>query len=455
LSEDAQRGVAARFVAPGILLAFAVLYMALVHHGLGPRPEVSDSELHWWSPRGFWTQALLGTSWEWLIDQRGKGMLALGAPSLALLLGVWATTRSALARVTALVAFFATLCFLYYALGSGVTQVAWNFFHWRASGTILAVAAVIGCAVGSPWLAAGWLSLGWPARLAWFLPVLALVLVVERNVTGTNPTLPFAISPWPAVQVFGFEAIGTTIAALLAGTALALAGLRAWRKSKRLAAGALALLAGVAVPAFAWRTLAALEQLPFRVTQERLIGIAITCGVFVAIAAAGVRFDPRRLRTRALHMAVAAALVGIPLFIGTAWARWDYSTTRDREARKVIEALAAYYQRDSVYPDTLEQLVEANLLETIPKPRIGFGFAGDGDSSFVYQAFGTSYLLEFSAPRWVQCAYNPPYFDEEADLEPSDVDVAEGDGGQDAAADEERDDLGGSWSCPSKPPELW
>jgi hypothetical protein len=283
----------------------------------------------------------------------------------------------------------------------------------------------------------------------------ALVLVVERNVTGTNPYLPFAISPWPAVQVFGLEAIGTTIAALLAGTALALAGLRAWRKSKRVAAGAFALLAGLALPALAWRAFAELELLPFRVTQQRAVGIAITCAILVAVAAAGVRFDPRRLRARALHMAVAAALVGIPLLVGTGWARWDYARTRDREARKVIEALAAFYQRDSVYPDALDQLVEAGLLDSIPKPRIGFGFGNEAESAFVYQAFGTSYLLEFSAPRWVQCAYNPPYFDEEADLETSEVDVAEGDAEDDLAPDEERDDLGGSWSCPSKPPELW
>jgi hypothetical protein len=455
LSEEATRSGAMRFVAPGVLLALALLYMVVIHHGLGPRPEVSDSELRWWSPRGFFTQALLGTSWEWLINQRGKGMLALGAPSLLLLLGVWATTRSALARVTALVAFFATFLFLYYALGSGVTQVAWNFFHWRASGTMLAVAAVIGCAVGSPWLAASWLRLGWPARLAWFVPVVALVLVVERNVTGTNPFLPFAISPWPAVQVFGFEAIGTTVAALLAGVALALVGLRLWRKSKRLAAGALALLAGIATPALTWRALAWLEQLPFRVTEERLIGIAVVCAALVVIAAGGVRLDPRRLRTRALHMAVAAGLVGVPLFVGTAWARWDYSQTRDRHARRVIEALAASYQRDSVYPDDLQQLVDAGFLDAIPKPRIGFPFGGE--SNFTYQAFGTSYLLEFSAPRWVQCAYNPPYVDEDEESGADDADVAL----EDAAAEEEddpaeeRDDLGGSWSCPSKPPELW
>lgn len=451
MSEESKRPGAARLVLPGVLVAASIGYAFAIHHGFGPRPEVPDSALRWWSPRGFATQALLGTSWEWLIEERGKGIAVLMAPSLLLLAAVFATTRSALARVTALVAAFATLLFLYYALGVGVTQVAWNFFHWRASGTMLAVAAVTGCAIGSPWLAASWLRLGWPARLAFILPVIAIVLVIERNVTGTNDALPFAISPWPAVQVFGFEAIGTTIAALLAGVALALFGVRAWRKSKRRLSGALLIVAGVATPALAWRAFSFLELLPFRVTPERMLGVAIFCAVLIALAATLVRFDPKRLRTRAIHAGVAAGLVGVPLLVGTGWARWDYARTRDQNARRIIDGLAAYFARESTYPDTLQQLVEAGLLDSVPKPEIGFAIGNPGESEFTYQAFGTSYLLEFSAPRWVQCAYNPPY--DEGDDEEAAAPAA-GEGDETAGSDEE--DLGGgSWSCPSKPPELW
>jgi len=452
LSEESKRPGVARFVLPGVLVAGSVAYAFAIHHGFGPRPEVPDSALRWWSPRGFAMQELIGTSWEWLLEERGKGMVTLGAPSILLLAGVFATTRSALARVTALVASFATLLFLYYALGVGVTQVAWNFFHWRASGTMLAVAAVIGCAIGSPWLAASWLRLGWPARLAWFLPVIALVLVIERNVTGTNDALPFAISPWPAVQVFGFEAIGTTIASQLAGVALALLGVRAWRKSKGRLSGALLILAGIATPALAWRAFSFLELLPFRVTQQRMLGAALFCTVLIVLAGIGVRFDPKRLRTRAIHAAVAAGLVGIPLLIGTGWARWDYTRTRDQNAHRIIEALEIYFARESVYPDALSQLVEAGLIDAIPKPEIGFAIGNADETHFTYQAFGTSYLLEFSAPRWVQCAYNPPYDGEEDEDEEIATAASEGGG----ATEEDEEDLGGgSWSCPSKPPELW
>ena len=100
-------------------------------------------------------------------------------------------------------------------------------------------------------------------------------------------------------------------------------------------------------------------------------------------------------------------------------------------------------------------MVEAKLLDAIPQPEIGFALPGEEVAAFTYQGFGTSYLLEFSAPRWVQCAYNPPYLDEtgeDAGDDPA-LDVAQG---GDEASSEGEDDLGGgAWSCPSKPPELW
>lgn len=453
MSEKGARPATLRFVLPGALLLLSAAYALLLHHGLGPRPEVSDSALRWWSPRGFLTQALVGSSWETLLGDRGKGIAVFGTPSLLLLIAIWAATRSALVRAAAVTTSLAIVFFLYYALGSGNAQLVWNFFHWRWSGTMLAVAMVIGCAIASPWLAASWLRLAWHAQLAWFLPILALVLVIERNITGTDSLLPFAISPWPAVQVFGFEAIGTTLAAELGGVALALLGLYWLRRGLR-ARGMPVLLAGVALPA-GWLALGGDGLLPFRLTQGRLLGAAIACAILLAVAALGVRFDPERLRRRAVNTAAAALLLGLPLFVGQAWARWDYTRTRDVQAQRIIDALRAYYEKDASYPDRLDQLVEAGLLPAIPKPQIGFPFPGSDDNVFTYQGFGTSYLLEFSAPRWVQCAYNPPYLDEDAEAGDGHApDVAQG---SDAPAADTDDDEsgGGAWSCPSKPPELW
>ena len=102
---------------------------------------------------------------------------------------------------------------------------------------------------------------------------------------------------------------------------------------------------------------------------------------------------------------------------------------------------SAHYEREGGYPDDPGELVALGLLGYVPVPRVGFRFLEEQE--FVYQNFGISYLLEFSAPRWVQCAYNPPYQDEDLDEE---------------EPQEELDDEGalpGSWSCPAKPPELW
>jgi hypothetical protein len=132
-------------------------------------------------------------------------------------------------------------------------------------------------------------------------------------------------------------------------------------------------------------------------------------------------------------VALGGLLAALPLVAGQALTRVDYSLTRDGRAQQVIDALAAQREKTGEYPDALSELVDAGLLEAVPRPHIGFG----DSQEFVYQNFGESYLLEFSAPRWIQCAYNPPY-----ELAPGEE-------------PEDGEELGGAWSCPQKPPELW
>lgn len=438
---------------PGVLLGLALAWTALVHYGLGPRPELG---LHWWSPRGFLTRALVGSSWETLIADRSAGFAAFWTPVLALAGAVWLTTRSALLRAAAISTALAAAMFLFYALGSGITQVAWNLFHWRASGTMLAVAGLVGAIVVSPWLAARWLDLPWPARLFWFLPVAFLVLAIERNVTGTNPRLPFAISPWPVVQVFALETVGTTVAAGLAGIGLGLFGLARWRAGRGIGLAALAIAACAALP-IGWLWLGSRGLLPFHVGRAQLLAAgSLTLAGVAAAGAIGWRQGSEALQRRALAAGTGALLLGLPLLLGEVWARIDYSRTRDVYARRVIDALQQYYARESIYPDSLDALVQSGDLDAVPRPAIGFGFLDD--SSFTYQAFGTSFLLEFAAPRWVQCAYNPPYSDEadaaggdEQNGAPAESTPHVAAAGPDAAGDVR----GGAWSCPSSPPELW
>ena len=423
-----------RAIAGLVFLALLLAWTAVLHHGLGPRPNLG---LAWYSPRGFLTRAVLASPWDSLIAERGKGLLAFWTPALLLAALCWFTTRSAVIRTLAVGAALAAGIFVLYALDRGAGQVVWPLFHWRASGTMLALAGVIGTVLVSPWLAASWLRLAWPLRLLTFLPPAFAVIAIERGVTGTNPRLPFAISPWPVVQVFGLEVVGTIAAALLAGAALGLVGLRQLAQ-RRPAAGVLACLAGLGVPA-AWLALGSQGFLPFHVAARGFAIATALCALAIAVAALP-RLEPGRLGRRARVLGTAALLIGLPLFVGQAWARFDYGRNRDVYAQRVIDGLALHFERESVYPDTLGALVAGGDLDRIPTPRVGFGFLGDG-ASFTYQAFGTSYLLEFPAPRWVQCAYNPPYDDEE-------FDEADGEPGED-------EDLGGSWSCPSSPPELW
>jgi hypothetical protein len=419
-----------------VLLACCLGWTALVHHGLGPRPDLS---LHWWSPRGFLTRSLLTSPFADLASDRSTATAVFGAPALLLAAACWLCTRSAVMRAVAASAALASFLFAAYALGPGITKIAWSLFHWRASATMLAFAAAAGFALASPWLAARWLGLGWPARIATFAPVALGVIAVERNVTGTNPRLPFAISPWPVVQVFGLEVVGTIAAALLAGVGLGLLALA--RRGRGRLAVALPLVLGLAIPA-GWLALGSRGLLPFRSGPRGFLLATALCAAGLAFAALPWR-DPDRLRRRARTLGTAALLLGGPLLVGQAWARLDYARNRDVRAQRVIDGLDRYYERESIYPETLEALVETGDLDRVPQPRLGFAWLGGG-SPFTYQGFGTSYLLEFAAPRWVQCAYNPPYLDE--DEAPAGADASDGAG---------EGDLGGAWSCPSSPPELW
>ena len=193
-------------------------------------------------------------------------------------------------------------------------------------------------------------------------------------------------------------------------------------------------------------------MLAFCAYQE-LLPFAAGAGFYTLVGATGAghvgargRDRPRRRRRkrtarRALVYGVAGGLVLLPIALGETLARIDY-TAHARRARAVDHRRAerATARARAPTPRSSTALVAGGDIPAIPKPEIGFRMLTDQE--FVYQNFGDSYLLEFSAPRWIQCAYNPPYVDEEA--EP---------GGEAEMADDGAGE--GEWSCPSKPPELW
>ena len=394
----------------GALLSLA--WAAMLHQGIGP-----SFRSGWLHPTAF----LRGD----VPDELGAALAVLVLPCAALAIAVCFLTKSSVARTLAGFATIASACFVFYGLE--VDRV-WRFFHWRWSVSIVLFAAIVALACYAPILAARWRQLGWPLRLATYLPLFVCLLVYERNVTGTNPELPLALSPWPVVQILGLEVVASAVAALELGVALGLAGL-----SRGPLLAALGVAATVAFPLAALALGSTSGLLPFHAGPRLFAATAAACLAVLAACTLWRPGDKASWARRAANVGLGGLLAALPLVAGQALTRLDYSMTRDGRAQQIIDALAAYRARTSSYPDELAELKGAGLLAEVPRPHIGFA----SSQEFVYQNFGESYLLEFSAPRWIQCAYNPPFL-----LEPGEQ-------------PEEGEDVGGAWSCPQKPPELW
>jgi len=459
-------------------VAAALAYAVLIHYGVGPSNK--GMAWHWYTPRTFLLDVeLLYPVFETL----RRALVGTALPAVALTLLVFAACRSAVGRALALASLVAVLLYTFYGVRA---PFVWEFFHWRASAVLALTAVVVGFSLAAPLLAASWLRLPWALRLLIYLPIVFAVFAVVRNATGTDESLRFAISPWPAVPVFGIEVGALFIAAWLAGTGV---GLRAIATSRR-AAGPRArasfvtqLLLAIALPALLLWIGSQLGLFPFRAGAKTFIGANLATA-FAIVVASYARSGGDALARRARFVLVGAALIGIPLIGSETVARLDYYVTREIRARRILDALELHLARETVYPDSLSDLVKAGDIDSIPEPAIGFGFLYD--AHYRYQNFGTSFILEFPAPRWVECAYTPPFTDEEDGAESdenasdSELQDAEGaDGGEtqlseatgssevsdlppnpaDADAPEDGegtgDSLGEAWSCPSKPPELW
>lgn len=427
-----------------VLLDALLGYTILIFYGIGPPAE--GIAQHWYEPRAFLRDVPGIAS---LFDGLGTALASATIPALVLCALVFRGGRSAWARTIAISCVVATALFVFYGVQA---PFVWEFFHWRGSAVLALLAFTIGISLAAPLLARSWLRLSWPLRLALYLPFAFAAIAFMRNATGTDQSLRFAISPWPVVPVFGIETATLFITACMAGIAVGVWAIAQRKKddvhtTMRAYGG---VIAGITAPGALLELGSFLDMLAFRVGSGTVLLVwSLTAVAIIAAAHLGVRRDPARRRERARGLAVGAALLGIPLVSGSAIARYDYHMTRDRDARAIIDALEAYAKEESIYPDDLEELVTSKHLESVPAPSIGFGFLYD--DPFRYQSFGTSYLLEFPAPRWVECAYTPPYEDEDYDDEEDGAEASS----DEAVAGAEDESLDESWSCPSKPPELW
>ena len=454
-------------------VAAALGYAVLIHYGVGPSNK--GMAWHWYTPRTF----LLDVEFLYpVFETLGRALIGTALPAVLLAALAFALCRSAVGRALALASVVAVLLYTFYGVRA---PFVWEFFDWRAAAVLTLTAIVVGFSLAAPLLAASWLKLAWPLRLLVYLPIVFAVFALVRNATGTDESLRFSISPWPAVPVFGIEVAALFITAWLVGVG---AGLHALVRSRRAQAGpargrlALHLLLALALPALLLWIGSQLGLFPFRAGARTFIGASLGTALAIAVAAR-TRGDGEALTRRARHALVGAALIGIPLVGAEAVARADYFVTREIRARRILDALDLYIKRESVYPDTLDELVTAGDIDAIPEPAIGFGFLYD--AKFRYQNFGTSFILEFPAPRWVECAYTPPFSDEEyaeeeeeeagddalaaappaaGEAAPASAEAFErppNPADADAPADAEGagESLDEAWSCPSKPPELW
>ena len=416
------------------LVLAAVAWAYTVHQGMGPSPH--GLELRWFEPRRF----MLGWSpLAWAFESLPRLLMVLALPSAALTAGVFIASGSSLARGLSLAAGVAVLLFGFY--GAAAMRI-WQLFFWRGSAVLVVTALALGFALAAPLLARSWLRQGWPLRAVAYLPVAFVVVAFVRNATGTDPSLRYSLSPWPAASLYGIEVGALFVMLVYASAGIACQVIvRAGERRRKMIPLAVGL--GLAAPQALLWLCDALGTLPFRVDLGSSIALLVASTVAIAATLLPAVRRPEKLPGRAKGLAVGAALLALPILGGQLWARSDYYWTREHRAREIIDAMERYLDREKIYPDELIQLVEAGDLEELPRPAIGFGFLYDGE--FGYRDFGTSYLLEFPAPRWVECAYTPPYEDDEDERHPDPASIPEG---GEAGLDE-------AWSCPDRPPELW
>lgn len=405
------------------LLGVSLFYAAAIHHGVAP----SRHPTQWWQPRGFLQGLDLVSVWS---QHPGVGILSLTLPAALLALAVCATTRSCWARGLVIAATATVALFAFYAL---VGRQVWEFFAWRGTLVLIGTGMVVGFALAAPWLAESWLrQRGW-IKLLLYLPVLLGTVALMRHITGTNESMPFSISPWPAFSVMGLDIAVYGIAGTQLGLAVGLCAAALARSSRRSAV--MLVLAAPCIPAI-WFLLR--HPNPGELVLIAIAGLTLLCMLVLGLAG-----QTDQLLRRAWLLGLGGALASLPVVAGQSLAAGDFAVSRFVRARALIDELAVYYEREQTYPDDLEELIGPGGIERIPRPRVGFESLYDigwlEPIQFSYQNLGSSYILEFEATEWVQCAYNPPWSDEEAELD----------------EDQEPLEVEEAWSCPDARPDLW
>jgi hypothetical protein len=435
--------IAVRVAYVAVFLAVGVSY----YYFLGPAPTPSERReaVGWWRPTGLAHES--ESAWLAPLQQIGRdaqqarhegrseprGLIPLALfslPVIALVALGFALFRAPLWRVGALALGLALCAFSYYGW---LDPETWQDYSWRWPATLLSTTSFVALFALAPALVARVARrrsalLQGLALAAWFTSIYFL----STEVTGTNPRLEWNISPWPTLTLYGFQLVGLTLGTvyLAAGIGLLARGAPASRP-RTLAA---ALLASALAAALVW--------LPF--SQIGPLTIAVLA-LPAAVIAAAVGRDPATRGRPGAAYAVAGLLILAAIKLGQWQGEHFLATSRDEVAPRVIAAIERYRKDHDSYPDELPQLLPA-YLPAIPLPRVGW--FDTEDAAFIYTNLGDSFLLEFPGIVWMQCAYSPAYKEETREEAKPTAAAAPSGGG-------EHESLEASWSCESKPPQLW
>lgn len=419
-------------------IAYLVLFLgvAAVYYeflGAGATPSERAQHVDWWKPAG-WARSLdwaalkplqeigadtVQARHEGRFEPRSLVPLALfaapiaGATALGFAMFLGAAIRAGLLALGLTLSAFS-----YYGW---LDVETWQDYGWRWPAVLVTTSLYLAIFALAPALVAAVRRRPWPAQAAALLAFVLPIWLLSIEVTGTNPTLQWNLSPWPTVTLYGFLLFGLGFGVIHVASSAGLAVRGTRNGAVNLALGALA----AAVVALALHRIA-FEQ----ATVLRLVALALPAALIVALA--GRRAATRR--PAATAYLTAGILLIAAVKAGQVHAEWFLAHARDEIAPKVIAAIESFHARADAYPAELAALVPEHL-PAIEQPHVGWL---DWDEEvFTYTDLGGSFLLEFSGPLWVQCAYSPAYEEEKAG---------------EAAAGER---LEAAWSCERKPPRLW
>jgi hypothetical protein len=454
-----------------VLYFAAWIVMAVGYYeffGPGPSPSELVEDLEWWRPYGFagrW-ESLEGLSK--LADEGFPGALVpiglFSLPPVVLLIVGFRLFKGAVLRTVCWLSALSLVLFVYYAY---MAEGVWRFFGWRFPTVAVSFASVVAVMMFAPSLLRTLLERSRIVTALLLTLVFAGILLLSTEVTGTDPNLPFDISPWPVVPLFGFLLVGTCLAVLHGA-----AGIGAWL-ARRVGGGGGMAIGGLAAALVA-------GAMAFFVFEVPDAGQVTTLAVLGAVYALVCAYTGPEDGIQAARDAVVRLGAGIFLFavihVSNEVAISYQITARNETATKVLVALEDYKEKRGKYPQRLHHLVP-DFVEEIPRPRIGLIL--NEDDEFIYSYFGASYALEFTSVQWVQCGYSPPfefasYDEDEEETEDFEEEYADHELGDEEFVDpsetparsetsEDRalkarlaeNGLEGAWNCDTAPPKLW